>query len=150
MSGASLESASTRHRSYFLGPLQGGAPASTGPDMTVTDAEVKAIYETSKNTNPFIQTAEVVCGVLQGKGLSESLIHEITLYVAVHFTSISQERAGLVRDDMGQAEQEYQRIDVTGGGLSTTIWGQQAMMLDTSGELAKLGGKALRALFEVV
>ncbi len=73
---------------------------------------------------------------LQGKGLSEDLLKQIELFLACHFVALGIPQANRVSSDVDGVEERY------GGdfavGLSTTRWGQQAILFDTSGTLAAM------------
>ena len=75
----------------------------------------------------------------------------ITKYLAAHFVVLNTEKGGLVRDRMGEADQSYVGSrDMS--GLSLTRYGQQAMTLDVSGQLATMdkASRRLKAQFRVV
>lgn len=90
----------------------------------------------------------IVVEDLQGKGLTDDRIDAIELNLAAHFAILSQERGGLIRQKVGQSEEEY--APVGGTSLGSTLFGRQAAALDSSGTLASLTVPALRARFEVV
>jgi hypothetical protein len=120
--------------------------------MSTTDAQVKAIIDTSRDTTPFIATATLlVTEELADKGLSSERLDQITLYLSAHFVCITEEHGGLRRSKLGDGDESYRAPGPDAYGLQATNYGQQAMLLDTSGTLAKVGaGAKLRALFEVV
>lgn len=120
--------------------------------MAVTDADVKAVINTSSNTASMIATAEVIVSeVLQGKGLSADLLKQITIYLAAHFVCLKDEYGGLRRSKMGEADESYRVPGDKDTGLAATRYGQQAMMLDVSGSLAAVSAnKGLKAGFEIV
>lgn len=120
--------------------------------MAVTDADVKAIIDTSRDTSSFIDTAQLfVDEELASSGLSIDRQDQIVLYLAAHFVCITEEFGGLRRSKLGDADESYRVPDAKEQGFSTTRYGQQAMILDTTGTLATLttnGG--LKSLFEVL
>lgn len=119
----------------------------------VEATQVKELIVTSKDdavidTN-FIETAHhLVDTHLSGKGLSEGTLTQIELYLAAHFLAIAEEQGAIMRDAYGDASTLW--ADVYGKGLHMTRFGQQAMLFDTSGTLAKLNTGKLRAEFRVI
>jgi hypothetical protein len=91
----------------------------------------------------------IVTEDLAGKGLTDDRLDAIELNLAAHFAIISLERGGLIRQKVGASEEEYAPVNGK-NSLSTTLFGQQAAALDTSGALAALTAPALRARVEVV
>ena len=117
--------------------------------MAISDAQVKAIITTDRDTTPFIVTADlIVTEDLTGQGYSAERIDQITLYLAAHFVAITEERGNLTKHTKGDASEEYAME--LGSGLSLTRYGQQAMDLDTSGILKTQTSKQLKAQFRVV
>lgn len=118
--------------------------------MPVTDAQVKEIVDTQRDTTPFIHTAQVLVDEeLGGEGLSSDRLEKITLYLAAHFVTLTEEKGGIVRSREGEAEEQYKAP--SGEGLTSTRFGQAVAMLDTSGIIIALDrSRALRAQFEVV
>lgn len=121
--------------------------------MAVTDANVKAIIDTSRDTTPFIATATAVVTAagLLSKGLDATLIDPITLYLSAHLVCLTEEMGGLRRSKTGDADESYRVPGEKEKGFATTRYGQQAMILDTTGTLAAMGAnQGLKAQFEVV
>jgi hypothetical protein len=120
--------------------------------MAITDSDVKAIVDFSRDTTPFIETAEIiVTDKLSGKGLTDPILDKITLYLAAHLITLG--RSNLASERLGEAAESYQSLGskAFGSGLGLTPYGQTAMMLDTTGTLASMSaGSKLRATFEVV
>lgn len=115
----------------------------------VTDAEVKALIDTDRDTTPFIDTADlIVSEQLSGKGLTDARLKQIELYLAAHFAAITEERGALKSTKMGDSSDTYD--NQAGFGLKLTRYGQQAISLDTSGTLSALGSGSLPALFRVL
>lgn len=116
----------------------------------VTDTEVKQIIETEKDTTPFINTADlVVSESLESVGLSEERLKQITLWLAAHYTAITVERGGITFDKTGDASSSF-GAKITKSGLASTRYGQQALVLDTSGTLATIDSTNKPALFRLV
>ncbi|KKN42006.1 hypothetical protein LCGC14_0717660 [marine sediment metagenome] len=112
----------------------------------VTNAQVKGIIVTTIDTEPFIRSANVfVTNKLTNQGLSDALLTEIELWLAAHFVAI---REGKITDEtMGDAKVAFERAKM-GKGLEATSYGQQALVLDSTGILAQSGKK--RAIIQVV
>ena len=119
----------------------------------VTDTEVKAIIDTDRDTTPFIDVAtNVVDTHVAPEESDATILKQVELYLAAHFTAITEERGGLLRSDIGDETREIVS-DVYDKGLSMTRYGQMAMTLDTTGALTDLNNKASgkpSANFEVV
>lgn len=121
--------------------------------MTVTVNDVKKIYPTTADLSGFLQTAQLIAtDQLSDKGLSSGVIDEITIYLTAHFATGGLDKGGLKSKKVGEAVETYKVTGDYSLGLSSTSYGQTAMLLDTSGTLAGLSAHAakLPALFEVV
>jgi hypothetical protein len=118
----------------------------------VTSDDVQQIYPNpGEDYSPFIVTADVLVNeTLLGQGFSSDRLRLIELYLAAHYAAISLEKGGLQRQKIGDGEDWYQPIEQSAAGLSTTRFGQQALVLDTSGVLAALSVKPVKAQFRVV
>ena len=117
--------------------------------IRVTDNEVKKIIDTNRDTSIFIDQAHlVVTEELLSKGLSEDRLRSIELYLAAHFTALTEERGGLTKFKVGDATEEY--MLVKGSGFAGTRYGQMAMDMDTTGTLTTISNNAKRAEFRVV
>lgn len=119
----------------------------------VIAAEVKEIIDTDKSDqvvdDSFIQTATLmVDDALLSSSFSDAKLKQIELYLAAHFLCIAEEKGGIILDKYGDATQEMQEI--YSSGIKSTRYGQQALVLDTSGILAARGAGTLRAEFRVV
>lgn len=120
--------------------------------MSIVDADVKKIIDTNRDTTTFIATAQLVVDEeLLGKGLTTLRLDQIVLYLAAHFTAITEENGGLHRKRMGESDETYKVPGDKDTGLEFTRFGQQALILDTTGTLAALSAnKGLKALFRVI
>ena len=118
----------------------------------VTEGEVTAIVDTERHVTPFIDVAALIVDEnLVGQGLSAARLKQIELYLAAHFTTVTEEKGSLVSSKSGDAEDTYFTREL-GKGLAMTRYGQQALTLDSSGilsGLSKLVG-SLKAQFRVV
>lgn len=108
----------------------------------VTAAEVREIIDVSEDLslNAFIIAGNaLVTAKLSGSGLDEDLLKEIERWTAAHFVAIRDPR---VRErSLGDAKEKYALSGGYSGGLDATPYGQQAMVLDTTGILASTMGK---------
>jgi len=77
---------------------------------------------------------------LVGKGPSDARLVQIELYLAAHFLAITTREGPLAAETMGDASERYHNIYTA--GLRSTRFGQQAVLLDTSGTLAAIASKS--------
>lgn len=116
----------------------------------VTSADVKAIIDTPLDVCSFITTAHTLVDVLLlDKELSDDMLRQVELYLAAHFAALTEERGGLIRSSTGEGAETMS--DSYEMGLSLTRYGQQAMVIDTSGTLKEANeeGASGKARFEV-
>jgi hypothetical protein len=99
----------------------------------VLDSDVKAILDTTIDTNPFIMAASLlVTQYLGSAGLSENLLFELTRWLAAHLACIRDPRFLQVKTDtMGLTYQQAK----PGTGLHATSYGAQCALLDPTGIL---------------
>ena len=110
---------------------------------------IKGTVEDSTVLASFIKTANVyVTANLANAGLSAAVLAEVELYLAAHFTAISEEKGGLIKEVIDGTGDTYS--DTFTGGLGSTRFGQTAMILDTSGTLTRLGSSRLKAEFRII
>ena len=101
-------------------------------DTSLTDPEIEA----------FIGSASVLIdAALVDSGLGEDLLENIEMWLTAHMIASTRERQAK-SESAGGASITYQ--GETGLGLNSTMYGQQVLMLDTSGSFAGLGGKTAR------
>jgi len=108
--------------------------------------EVREIYSTEM-TDPqlanFINMAYVTTNQLTLS--SSELLKQIQLLLAAHFATAYD---GIIKSQsVGSGEWSVTYAMVVGKGLNSSVYGQNAIALDASGKLAKLGMK--RAKFMV-
>ncbi len=121
----------------------------------ITTAEVKNILNTSLD-DPIITEHMNIAGrfvtdVLTGKGLGVATLRDIELYVSAHLISIRDQAAGaVVEEKIGETSVKYGNASTIGQGLAFTRYGQTAVMLDTSGNLAERASGKTKALFTKV
>lgn len=121
--------------------------------MTVTVDNVKAIYPTTLDVAPFLDVAQKYVNslALSSKGLSADLVDPVVLYFTAHLLVLTAEQGGLRRRRLGDGDESYKTPGDFDIGLRSTRFGQQAMILDSTGTLAaKTSGSGLKALFTVV
>lgn len=109
----------------------------------VTQAEVKAIAGLAETAAQAIVEAINVSATLVSEnlsGLSEATLRSIELFLAAHFATLAWEKGPLAAMRVGEAQERYH--DIYKGGLSATRFGQQALLLDTTGKLAAISAAA--------
>jgi hypothetical protein len=124
----------------------------------VTDADVRACtgFATEGDPASAIGVAtEIVTDfvAIADTTLSAAKLTNIELYLASHFFYLSVRGGPLAAEELGDAKERYHNI--YSAGLKATVFGQQAMMLDPSGTLAKMSDRAENpqrkdALFQVI
>jgi hypothetical protein len=107
-------------------------------DARVTAEQVMEIISTSlteDQVNAFINMANTVVDErLIDQNLGSDLLMQIELLLSAHFVSLRDPRAQ--QEKVDEYSVTYQGS--TGEGLKASIYGQQAIALDTSGTLANL------------
>ena len=103
----------------------------------VTDAEVKQIIDTTiSDVSPFITVASLQVDRIAAKGvLGTAELKEIERWLSAHFIAIRDKRT--IKDTVGDTSHTYE--GKTDMGLNFTRYGQQALLLDTTGTLAESG-----------
>ncbi len=112
----------------------------------VTVAEVKAILDNTELSDSvigsYITSANVmVTQALGGSSLGADVLKEIERWMVAHMIASSRERMAKSEEAGGA------RITYTGQfytGLNSTPYGQMVLVLDTTGTMAALGGKAVK------
>jgi hypothetical protein len=88
----------------------------------------------------FITTAhQLVVDRVQGKGLSEATMTQIEQYLAAHFVSLRDPRVKMEKIG-GEYQASYQIGDL-GEGLASTVYGQTALALDSTGTLTQASNR---------
>lgn len=119
--------------------------------MAVVEVDVRAVIEVadSLDLTSFIATANLIrTEDLAGKGLSDARLDQIELYLAAHFTALKDEHGALKSSETLNAKDEY--FGDYGRGLRATRYGQQAIVMDTSGTLSAIAEPSARAQFRLV
>ncbi len=119
----------------------------------VTADGVKTVIETSIKdedvTAHMIHTANLFVDThLLSENHSEPILTEIEKYLAAHLVALTEEKGGVTRSKMGDADESYANVFDT--GFRSTRYGQMAITLDTSGVLARLAITNAKAEFRVV
>lgn len=104
----------------------------------VTADEVKEIIDVDSsitNLTPFITAANLLVNAeCTDSSLSDELLKEIERWLSAHFIAIRDTRSA--SEGAGSVRISYQYK--LGLNLNVTLYGQQCLLLDTSGALARL------------
>jgi len=112
-------------------------------DTDLSDSVVEAFI--SDASNLIDELFEDETGLFEDEtGVSDELLASIEKWVAAHFVAIRDQRPK--SEKVGDASITYH--GTSGKGLEFTPYGQQALLLDTTGRLKSIGGK--RATFKAV
>ncbi len=105
----------------------------------ITQDEVKVIIDTDlTDLTPFIAAAHIIVSEdLKNKGFTNRRLTEIERWLAAHFVAMREDGARLTGKEVGDAQ--YTFGGELGEDLKFTRYGQQALVLDTSGTLAAKG-----------
>jgi hypothetical protein len=87
---------------------------------------------------------------LGSSGLSNGILKMIELNLAAHFAVLSIEKGGITRQKAGESEEGYRQDFSSRPNLSMTRFGQQAVMLDTTGVLNSMNAPGGSAEFRVM
>lgn len=99
----------------------------------VTDGEVREILDTDlADLTAFITTSNAyINNLLADAGFSEAYMKVIEMWLAAHFACMNDPRS--IEESAGKGRSKFEGKH--GMGLEHTRYGQQVMMLDTSGKL---------------
>src|SRR3972149_6681693 len=122
----------------------------------VTEDQVRGVTgePTTVDAAQAIETATLLVDEeLATAGLSDARLTQIELYLAAHFLAITAREGPLAGETLGEASERDHNIYAA--GLRSTRFGQQAVLLDTSGVLAAIAAKSENlnrkdALFRVI
>ena len=106
----------------------------------ITPTQVKNVYGADVQDSPCgvsIDTAKLYVDKITGGALPDATLTIIWMYLAAHFYSLSYPKA--VSESGGGINTSYPQ-HAPGKGLRSTIFGQQACALDTTGTLLADGG----------
>ena len=111
----------------------------------VTGSEVKEIFQTTLTASEvevFITPAnQLVTEKLAASGLSDDRLKEIERWLAAHLLAVRDPRKR--RQQIGESNETYHVSTLGDYGLKTTYYGQQVLLLDTTGIMHGLGGKTV-------
>ena len=113
----------------------------------VTSDEVKEIIDvdTTLILTPFIGIAHLIVDEnLVDSGYTAARLKEIERWLSAHFVAIRDKR--ISDEKIGEVAVSYDRAGL-GKGLEATTYGQQALMLDSSGLLMQVSGSASLEVF---
>jgi len=106
----------------------------------VSPAEVKQIIDTDLSddiVNTFIESADALVSEVLGDDdtITDDHRKSIELWLSAHFIAATREQQ-IQKAGAGGADVVYQ--GVTGKGLESTYYGQQVLILDTTGKIAEI------------
>jgi len=111
----------------------------------IVPSEVIAIRPTSLDPMPFILTATVLVDTyLSSAGLSATLLTEIERWWTAHLLEVAE--PSVVSKRISDTTVTMDRMKL-GEGLKGTRYGQQVLLLDTSGTLAQVAGMKRATVF---
>lgn len=116
--------------------------------IRTTEAAVKLIIEVDDDISltPFIETANnILERVCLDSGYSEATLELIERWLSAHFYAIRDPR--VTREGVKGIEEAF-AVSVKSSGFNTTPYGQQALLLDSAGNLADL--EARRGKVQIV
>jgi hypothetical protein len=109
----------------------------------VINTEVWALTREPTTTDvdlPILLATTLVDEQLVGQGMTAATLKNIELLLAGHFTLITTENGPLAKKMIDVAAEGYH--NVYKAGFLSTRFGQQAVVLDTSGKLAEMSDRA--------
>lgn len=107
--------------------------------VRITTTQLKNVIEVGSLTDPELSThinvaSNLVDVKLVGKGLSDTTLEHIELYLSAHYVALRNLR-GNIEGTVGETTERLP----AGEGFKLTTYGQQALALDSTGILAALG-----------
>jgi hypothetical protein len=107
----------------------------------VSAVEVREVMDVAAeltNLTPYINLANrFTTATLASAGLIEAVLKDIELMLSCHFITLRDPR--VASEGVATVSQSFQYS--VGKGLEASMYGQQAMMIDTSGTLFRLNKK---------
>lgn len=107
----------------------------------IEPGDVVTIYETSKDLTPFIKLSNLIVNKYAERcDVEEDLLFEIERWLAAHYASLAyvDKNEGIVKIEK-EGDLQITYATQSGHGFATTIYGQQALALDSCGFLKNLG-----------
>lgn len=111
--------------------------------IRVDDVNLRSILKCGASVDLliFMQSANtIVDDFLSTSSLSTGSLKLIETYIAAHLYTVTEERGSLASETIGDATEKYHNTYKAGFG--STRFGQQAIVLDTTGTLARESAKA--------
>ena len=108
--------------------------------MAVDSVTVRTIYgQSNKDDNQINALSQIACRFVDSyvSGLPTDIMEDIYVYITCHYMSASEGVGSVTSDSIGGVIANTYGVKY-GSGLSATSFGQTAMMLDTTGALARL------------
>lgn len=107
----------------------------------VTESQVRGLTGDGSDVDasPAIDAANLFVNEEIPSTVSDARKVQIELWLAAHFLDITK-RSPLAAETVGESSERYHNI--YHAGLRSTRFGQQAILLDTSGVLADIAAKA--------
>ncbi len=103
----------------------------------VVPSDVIAIRPTTQEVLPFLLTASTLVDTyLAQAGLPIALLATIETWLTAHFMAVADPQ--VTKKDLGDTSVTYAH-GTLGKGLESTSYGQQVLLLDTSGTLIGVG-----------
>lgn len=122
--------------------------------MRVTVAEVSKLtgIDATSDVIPLaIETANAIVDEYLTTH-TDAIQRQLELYLAAHFAKLASEQGPIASETLGDATERYHNIYEA--GYKATRFGQQAILLDTTGTLSEMSAAAQKpmkkALFTVV
>lgn len=104
----------------------------------VTTAEVEEIIDTDLTDGRITVCIDTAHNLVEtqcvGNDLSDDTLKSIERWLSAHFVAVVEPRITREKADVVGASYMH-KVDLY---LASTVWGQQAMLLDTSGNLSEL------------
>jgi hypothetical protein len=117
-----------------------------------TEAEVRDLLDVpaTEVVTPYLADANIIVTEELGtSSLTADRLKLIEKFLAAHFYILAKEGGGITHERVGESEQRYAAAGLR-EGFSSTRWGQQATVLDTTGALRRLSAREGYAGFRVV
>ena len=107
----------------------------------VADSDVREVISLPADAviTAFITAANLMVNKIPAKFpgvLDDATLFEVERWTAAHLASVRYSR--LTSQSVGDGQEAYRKGLENSIGLQSTTWGQQAIMLDTTGTLAEL------------
>lgn len=124
--------------------IVGGSPVAPGSYRTTAEA-VRAILGVASEVDvlPFMATANSIITKVEtcaGGNLTDADLELLERWVSAHFYSVIN--PGLTSKSIAGASTSFHRGQL-GQGMESTVYGQQALLMDMSGCLEKVTGQTM-------